>query len=139
MTGQESVNVAKEFNERLEITGVIVTKLDGDTRGGAALSIKAVTDVPIKLMSTGEHLDELEVFHPERMAERILGMGDVLTLIEKAEEAVTEEQAKKMEKKFKRQYRERDEITKLKISNSLRNRKKSASHCQAISQGLKNY
>src|SRR5690625_1414559 len=93
MTGQDAVNVAESFNELLDITGVILTKLDGDTRGGAALSIKAVTDKPIKFVGMGEKLDELEVFHPERMASRILGMGDVLTLIEKAQTQVDEKQA----------------------------------------------
>ena len=96
MTGQDAINVAKSFHEALGLTGVILTKLDGDTRGGAALSIKAVTDVPIKLMSTGEHLDELEVFHPDRMAERILGMGDMLTLIESATQNISEEEAMNM-------------------------------------------
>ena len=96
MTGQDAINVAKSFHEALGLTGVILTKLDGDTRGGAALSIKAVTDVPIKLMSTGEHLDELEVFHPDRMAERILGMGDMLTLIESATQNITEDEAMNM-------------------------------------------
>ncbi len=101
MTGQDAVNVAKTFNERLEITGVVLTKLDGDTRGGACLSVKAVTGKPIKFSSVGEKLTDLEPFYPDRMANRILGMGDVLSLIEKAQEAVTEEQAKKMEKKFR--------------------------------------
>ena len=101
MTGQEAVNVAETFNAKLDVTGVIMTKLDGDTRGGAPLSIKAVTGKPIKFCSVGEKLEDLEVFHPDRMANRILGMGDVLTLIEKAQEAVTEEQAKALEKKFK--------------------------------------
>lgn len=101
MTGQEAVNVAETFNAKLDVTGVIMTKLDGDTRGGATLSIKAVTGKPIKFCSVGEKLEDLEVFHPDRMANRILGMGDVLTLIEKAQEAVTEEQAKALEKKFK--------------------------------------
>ena len=96
MTGQDAINVAKAFHEALNVTGVILTKLDGDTRGGAALSIKAVTDVPIKLMSTGEHLDELEVFHPDRMAERILGMGDMLTLIEKTTQNISEDEAMNM-------------------------------------------
>ncbi|MFI3329679.1 MAG: signal recognition particle protein [bacterium] len=100
MTGQDAVNVAKTFNENLEITGVILTKLDGDTRGGAALSIKSVTNVPIKLMSTGEHLDELEVFHPDRMADRILGMGDVLTLIENATQNIDEDEAMGMMEKM---------------------------------------
>ncbi len=100
MMGQVAVNVAKTFNERLEITGVILTKLDGDTRGGACLSIKAVTGKPIKFIGVGEKLTDLEPFYPDRMASRILGMGDVLTLIEKAQEAVTEEQAKSMQKKM---------------------------------------
>lgn len=100
MMGQVAVNVAKTFNERLEVTGVILTKLDGDTRGGACLSIKAVTGKPIKYIGVGEKLSDLEPFYPDRMASRILGMGDVLTLIEKAQEAVTEEQAKVMQKKM---------------------------------------
>lgn len=100
MMGQVAVNVAKTFNERLEITGVILTKLDGDTRGGACLSIKAVTGKPIKFIGVGEKLTDLEPFYPDRMASRILGMGDVLTLIEKAQEAVSEEQAKVMQKKM---------------------------------------
>ena len=101
MTGQDAVNVAKTFNERLSLTGVVLTKLDGDTRGGACLSIKAVTGKPIKFASVGEKLTDLEPFYPDRMANRILGMGDVLSLIEKAQEAVTEEQMEKMERKFK--------------------------------------
>lgn len=101
MTGQDAVNVAKTFNERLELTGVVLTKLDGDTRGGACLSIKAVTGKPIKFASVGEKLTDLEPFYPDRMANRILGMGDVLSLIEKAQEAVAEEQMEKMERKFK--------------------------------------
>ncbi|HLS35097.1 MAG TPA: signal recognition particle protein [Bacillota bacterium] len=101
MTGQDAVNVAESFNEQLDITGVVLTKLDGDTRGGAALSIKAVTDKPIKFAGVGEKLDQLEAFHPERMASRILGMGDVLTLIEKAESQVDEKQAKELEEKIR--------------------------------------
>ena len=101
MTGQEAVNVAQTFNERLEITGVILTKLDGDTRGGACLSIKAVTGKPIKFIGVGEKLGDLEPFYPDRMASRILGMGDVLSLIEKAQQAITEEDAKKMQQKMK--------------------------------------
>ena len=101
MTGQVAVEVADTFNKRLEVTGLVLTKLDGDTRGGATLSIKAVTDKPIKYCSVGEKLGDLEPFYPDRMANRILGMGDVLTLIERAQDAVTEEQAKKLEKKFR--------------------------------------
>ena len=101
MTGQDAVTVATTFNEQLDITGVILTKLDGDTRGGAALSIKAVTGKPIKFCGTGEKSSDIEPFYPDRMASRILGMGDVLTLIEKAQSAVSEEEMKKMEKKLR--------------------------------------
>lgn len=101
MTGQVAVDVADTFNKRLEVTGLVLTKLDGDTRGGATLSMKAVTGKPIKYCSVGEKLGDLEPFYPDRMANRILGMGDVLTLIEKAQDAITEEDAKKMEKKFR--------------------------------------
>ena len=102
MTGQDAVNVAQSFNDNLGIDGVILTKLDGDTRGGAALSVKKVTNRPIKFAATGEKLNDMEVFHPERMASRILGMGDVLSIIEKAEEAFDEEEAIKLEKKLKK-------------------------------------
>ncbi|WP_203362281.1 signal recognition particle protein [Bacillus sp. REN10] len=101
MTGQDAVNVAQSFNDQLGVTGVVLTKLDGDTRGGAALSIRAVTDKPIKFAGMGEKLDALEPFHPERMASRILGMGDVLTLIEKAQSNVDEEKAKELEQKMR--------------------------------------
>ncbi len=101
MTGQDAVTVATSFNEQLDITGVILTKLDGDTRGGAALSIKAVTNKPIKFCGVGEKMDDIEPFYPDRMASRILDMGDVLTLIERAQEVVNEEEAKKLEKKFR--------------------------------------
>jgi signal recognition particle subunit SRP54 len=100
MTGQDAVNVAKKFNEALDIHGVILTKLDGDARGGAALSIKAVTGKPIKFIGVGEKLDALEIFHPDRMASRILGMGDVLSLIEKAQEAIDAKKAQELEKKI---------------------------------------
>lgn len=100
MTGQDAVNVAKSFNEKLELTGVILTKLDGDTRGGAALSVRSVTGKPIKFSGIGEKLTDIEPFYPERMASRILGMGDVLTLIEKAEQAFDEKQANELAKKI---------------------------------------
>ncbi|KAA0966538.1 signal recognition particle protein [Sporosarcina sp. ANT_H38] len=103
MTGQDAVNVAKSFDDTVGVTGVILTKLDGDTRGGAALSIRAVTDKPIKFVGMGEKMDALEPFHPERMASRILGMGDVMSLIEKAQENVDEEKAKELEQKFRTQ------------------------------------
>ncbi|MEN2464600.1 signal recognition particle protein [Ornithinibacillus sp. FSL M8-0202] len=101
MTGQDAVNVAESFNDQLDVTGVVLTKLDGDTRGGAALSIRAVTGKAIKFAGMGEKLDQLEPFHPERMASRILGMGDVLTLIEKAQASVDEKQAKALEEKMR--------------------------------------
>jgi len=101
MTGQDAVNVAKTFNERLSLTGVVLTKLDGDTRGGAALSVKAVTGCPIKFVGMGEKLDTLEAFHPDRMADRILGMGDVLSLIEKAQASFDAEQVEKLNKRIR--------------------------------------
>jgi len=103
MTGQDAVNVAEAFNNELALTGVILTKLDGDTRGGAALSVKAVTGCPIKLVGMGEKLDALEVFHPDRMASRILGMGDILTLVEKAQDKFDQSQAREMERKIRQQ------------------------------------
>jgi len=102
MTGQDAVNTAKAFNDRLDFSGVVLTKLDGDTRGGAALSIKYTVQKPIKFVSSGEKLDTLDVFFPERMAQRILGMGDITTLVEKAQEQFDEEQAKKLEKKIRK-------------------------------------
>lgn len=101
MTGQDAVNTAKAFNDRLDFTGVVLTKLDGDTRGGAAISIKYTVDKPIKFVSMGEKLDTLDVFYPERMAQRILGMGDITTLVERAQEQFDEVQAKKLEKKIR--------------------------------------
>ena len=100
MIGQEAVNIATSFDEQLDITGLVLTKLDGDTRGGAALSIKSITGKPIKLVGMGEKMNDLELFHPERMASRILGMGDVLTLIEKAQASIDEDEAKKMQEKI---------------------------------------
>ena len=103
MTGQDAVNVAEQFHNQLGLTGVVLTKLDGDTRGGAALSVRAVTGCPIKFVGTGEKMNALEPFHPDRMASRILGMGDVLTLIEKAQAAVDEERARELERKMRTQ------------------------------------
>jgi len=100
MTGQDAVNTAQTFNERLEIDGVVLTKLDGDTRGGAALSIRTVVDKPIKFVGTGEKMEALDVFHPERMADRILGMGDIVSLVERAQQQFDEEEAKRLEKKM---------------------------------------
>ena len=109
MTGQDAVNVAEKFNEALGIDGVVLTKLDGDTRGGAALSVKKVTGKPIKFAATGEKLSDIEVFHPERMASRILGMGDILSIIEKAEESFDLEQAEKLEKQLKKKELDLDD------------------------------
>lgn len=103
MTGQDAVNVAESFNEKLDVTGIVLTKLDGDTRGGAALSVRAVTGKPIKLIGQGEKLTDMDWFYPDRMASRILGMGDVLTLIDKAQEAFDEKQALELEKKIRKQ------------------------------------
>ena len=103
MTGQDAVNVAEQFAAAVEFDGVVMTKLDGDARGGAALSVKAVTGKPILFASTGEKLDQFERFHPDRMAQRILGMGDVLSLIEKAEQQFDEDEAKELERKLRKQ------------------------------------
>ncbi len=102
MTGQDAVNTAKTFDQRLDFDGVVLTKLDGDTRGGAALSIRAVVEKPIKFISTGEKMDAIDIFHPDRMAQRILGMGDVVSLVEKAQEVFDEEEAKRLQKKFRK-------------------------------------
>ena len=102
MTGQDAVNVADTFNKEVGIDGIVLTKLDGDTRGGAALSVKKITGRPIKFAATGEKLSDIEVFHPDRMASRILGMGDVLSIIEQAEEAIDIEEAEKLEKKLQK-------------------------------------
>ena len=102
MTGQDAVNTAKEFNERLDYTGVILTKLDGDTRGGAALSIRTVVDKPIKFVGTGEKMEAIDAFHPSRMADRILGMGDIVSLVERAQEQYDEEEARRLQKKIQK-------------------------------------
>lgn len=128
MTGQDAVNSAREFNERLEFDGVVLTKLDGDTRGGAALSIRAVTGKPIKFVGVGERLDAFEWFHPERMASRILGMGDILSLIEKAQEAVDIEEAQKLEHKLLK-----EEFTLKDFLNQLQQIKKMGSLDQILS------
>jgi len=115
MTGQDAVNTAKAFNDRLDFDGVVLTKLDGDTRGGAALSIKSVVNKPIKFVSIGEKMDALDIFYPERMADRILGMGDIVSLVEKAQEQFDEEEAKKLQKKIARnQFNFDDFLTQIK-------------------------
>ena len=124
MTGQDAVNTAKEFNDRLDFDGVVLTKLDGDTRGGAAISIRSVVDKPLKFMSSGEKMDALQVFHPERMADRILGMGDVVSLVERAQEQFDEEEARKLKKKLiKNQFNFndfRDQINQIKKMGNLK-------------------
>ena len=124
MTGQDAVNTAKEFNERLDFDGVVLTKLDGDTRGGAAISIRSVVDKPLKFISSGEKMDALQVFHPERMADRILGMGDVVSLVERAQEQFDEEEARKLKKKLiKNQFNFndfRDQIAQIKKMGNLK-------------------
>jgi signal recognition particle subunit SRP54 len=102
MTGQDAVNTAKTFNEQLDFDGVVLTKLDGDSRGGAALSIRTVVDKPIKFISTGEKMDAIDVFHPDRMAQRILGMGDVISLVERAQQTFDEEEARRLSKKMRK-------------------------------------
>ena len=102
MTGQDAVNTAKEFNDRLDFDGVVLTKLDGDTRGGAALSIRTVVTKPIKFVGTGEKMEAIDVFHPDRMADRILGMGDIVSLVERAQEQFDEKQARELEKKIRK-------------------------------------
>lgn len=138
MTGQDAINTAKEFNDRLNFDGVVLTKLDGDTRGGAALSIKAVVNKPIKFVGTGEKLEALDVFHPDRMAERILGMGDIKTLVERAQEQFDEEQAKKLQKKIaKNQFDFNDFIAQIQQIKKMGNLKDLASMIPGIGKALK--
>ncbi|MDR1746366.1 MAG: signal recognition particle protein [Tannerella sp.] len=139
MTGQDAVNTAKEFNERLDFNGVILTKLDGDTRGGAALSIRTVVNKPIKFIGTGEKMDALDVFHPERMADRILGMGDVVSLVERAQEQYDEAEARRIQKKIsKNQYDFNDFIQQIQQVKKMGNMKELASMIPGIGKMLKN-
>ncbi|MDR0854815.1 MAG: signal recognition particle protein [Christensenellaceae bacterium] len=138
MLGQDSVTVAKTFNDALDITGVILTKTDGDTRGGCALSIKAVCGKPIKFLGTGEKLQDIEVFHPDRMASRILGMGDVLSLVEKVQNAVTDEEAAKLAKKFKTNaFDLNDYLEQLKSMKKMGNLSEMMSMIPGLSQKMK--
>ena len=135
MTGQDAVNTAKEFNQRLDFDGVVLTKLDGDTRGGAALSIRSVVDKPIKFVGTGEKLDAIDVFHPERMADRILGMGDIVSLVEKAQEQYDEEEARRLQKKIaKNQF---DFITQIQQIKKMGNLKDLASMIPGVGKQIK--
>jgi signal recognition particle subunit SRP54 len=138
MTGQDAVNTAKEFNERLNFSGVVLTKLDGDTRGGAALSIRSVVDKPIKFVGTGEKLDAIDVFHPERMSDRILGMGDVVSLVEKAQEQYDEEEARRLQKKIaKNQFDFNDFITQIQQIKKMGNLKDLASMIPGVGKQIK--
>ena len=138
MTGQDAVNTAKEFNDRLDFTGVILTKLDGDTRGGAALSIRTVVDKPIKFIGTGEKMDALDVFYPERMAGRILGMGDVVSLVERAQQQFDEEQAKKLQKKIaKNQFNFNDFFEQIQQIKKMGNIKDLASMIPGVGKAIK--
>lgn len=138
MTGQDAVNTAKEFNERLDFDGVVLTKLDGDTRGGAALSIRTVVDKPIKFVGTGEKMDALDVFHPERMADRILGMGDIVSLVERAQEQYDEEEAKRLQKKIaKNQFDFNDFISQIQQIKKMGNLKELASMIPGVGKVLK--
>ena len=139
MTGQDAVNTAKEFNDRLNFDGVVLTKLDGDTRGGAALSIRSVVDKPIKFIGTGEKLDALDVFHPSRMADRILGMGDVVTLVERAQEQFDEEEARKLQKKIaKNQFNFDDFLKQISQIKKMGNLKDLASMIPGMGKVMRN-
>lgn len=139
MTGQDAVNTAKEFNERLDFDGVILTKLDGDTRGGAALSIRTVVNKPIKFVGTGEKLEAVDAFHPERMADRILGMGDIVSLVEKAQEQFDAEEAKKLQKKLsKNQFNFNDFLKQIQQIKKMGNIKDLASMIPGVGKALKN-
>ena len=139
MTGQDAVNTAREFNSRLDFDGVVLTKLDGDTRGGAALSIRTVVEKPIKFVGTGEKLDALDVFHPARMADRILGMGDIVSLVERAQEQFDEEEARKLKKKLvKNQFDFNDFLSQIAQIKKMGNLKDLASMIPGVGKMLKN-
>ncbi|MBN2667894.1 MAG: signal recognition particle protein [Bacteroidales bacterium] len=139
MTGQDAVNTAKEFNDRLDFDGVVLTKLDGDTRGGAALSIRSVVNKPIKFVGTGEKVEALDVFYPKRMADRILGMGDIVSLVERAQEQFDEEEAKKLQKKIaKNQFNFNDFISQIQQIKKMGNLKDLASMIPGVGKALKN-
>ena len=139
MTGQDAVNTAREFNDRLDFDGVVLTKLDGDTRGGAAISIRSVVNKPLKFISSGEKMDTLQVFHPERMADRILGMGDVVSLVERAQEQFDEEEARKLKKKIvKNQFNFNDFLAQIAQIKKMGNLKDLASMIPGMGKLLKN-
>ena len=138
MTGQDAVNTAKEFNDRLDFTGVVLTKLDGDTRGGAALSIRTVVNKPIKFVGTGEKLEAIDQFHPARMADRILGMGDIVSLVERAQEQYDEEEARRLQKKIqKNQFDFNDFMSQIQQIKKMGNLKELASMIPGVGKALK--
>ena len=138
MTGQDAVNTAKEFNDRLDYTGVVLTKLDGDTRGGAAISIRTVVDKPIKFVGTGEKMEAVDAFHPSRMADRILGMGDIVSLVERAQEQFDEEEAKRLQKKIqKNQFDFNDFYKQIQQIKKMGNLKELASMIPGVGKALK--
>ena len=138
MTGQDAVNTAKEFNDRLDFDGVVLTKLDGDTRGGAALSIRTVVTKPIKFIGTGEKMEAIDVFHPDRMADRILGMGDVVSLVERAQEQFDEEEARKLQKKIqKNKFDFNDFLNQIEQIKKMGNLKELASMIPGVGKGIK--
>ena len=139
MTGQDAVNTAKEFNDRLDFNGVVLTKLDGDTRGGAALSIRTVVNKPIKFVGTGEKMEALDVFHPDRMADRILGMGDIVSLVEKAQEQFDQEEARKLQKKIaKNQFNFNDFMSQIQQIKKMGNLKDLAGMIPGVGKAIKN-
>ncbi len=139
MTGQDAVNTAKEFNDRLDFTGVVLTKLDGDTRGGAALSIRSVVNKPIKFVGTGEKMEAIDAFHPKRMADRILGMGDIVSLVERAEEQYDEEEARRLQKKIaKNQFDFNDFLVQIAQIKKMGNLKDLASMIPGVGKAMKN-
>lgn len=139
MTGQDAVNTAKEFNDRLDFDGVVLTKLDGDTRGGAALSIRSVVNKPIKYVGTGEKMEAIDVFHPQRMADRILGMGDIVSLVERAQEQYDEEEAKRLQKKIaKNQFDFNDFMSQIQQIKKMGNLKDLASMIPGVGKALQN-
>ena len=138
MTGQDAVNTAKEFNDRLDFSGVVLTKLDGDTRGGAALSIRTVVNKPIKFVGTGEKMEALDVFHPERMADRILGMGDIVSFVERAQEQYDEEEARRLQKKIaKNQFDFNDFLAQIQQIKKMGNLKELASMIPGVGKAIK--
>ena len=138
MTGQDAVNTAKEFNNRLDYDGVVLTKLDGDTRGGAALSIRTVVDKPIMFVGTGEKMEALDVFHPERMADRILGMGDIVSLVERAQEQFNEKEARRLQQRIqKNQFDFNDFLAQIQQIKKMGNLKDLASMIPGVGKALK--